>query len=74
MAREQQNLSDLEKVHAEAYRQYLRSLKEGLANLDIDALDVNDLYPSGTTSLLPFPMYCCLSPPVHNQTTKSEDS
>jgi hypothetical protein len=36
--------TSLDHVYAEAYRSYLRSLKEGLANLDIDALDLSDIH------------------------------
>lgn len=31
----------LEQAHAEAYRNYLRSMKEAFANLDVDAVDVS---------------------------------
>jgi len=31
----------LEQAHAEAYRSYLRTLKEAMANLDVDAVDVS---------------------------------
>ena len=36
--------ASLDQVYAEAYRSYLRSLKEGLANLDIDALDLSSVH------------------------------
>ena len=35
--------TDLDQVYAEAYRSYLRSLRDGLANLDIDALDLSGM-------------------------------
>ena len=31
----------LEQAHATAYRSYLRALKEAMANLDVDAVDVS---------------------------------
>jgi hypothetical protein len=36
----------MEQAHAEAYRSYLRSLKESLANLDVDAVDVPSAGPN----------------------------
>lgn len=35
--------TSLDEVYAEAYRSYLRSLRDGLANLDIDALDLTGI-------------------------------
>ena len=43
--------NDLDQVYVEAYRNYLRSLRDGLANIDIDALDLSHVRapaPPGT--------------------------
>lgn len=43
--------TSLDEVFVEAYRSYLRSLRDGLANLDIDALDLSGVRaPSSSAS------------------------
>lgn len=54
--------SPLQKVQADAYRAYLRAVREGLDNIDIDALDVTAM-PAALWQppafCLPFCSYCC---------------
>jgi hypothetical protein len=48
--------SPLEGIQAEAYKAYLKAVRDGLANVDIDALDVT----KGTASPASFPHCFCI--------------
>ena len=46
--------SPLHKIQADAYRAYLKAVREGLDRVDIDALDVRDL----PDALWHYPLFC----------------
>jgi hypothetical protein len=50
--------TELDQVYAEAYRSYLRSLREGLANLDIDALDLSGVRAPASPGTALFSIGC----------------
>jgi hypothetical protein len=60
----------LDKVHAEAYRSYLRSLKEGFSHLDVEALDLSHVrasLPHQNTAMF----CCCMYPTAKNPGSSS---
>lgn len=51
MAASESKSNTLQKAHADAYRAYLRSLKESLAKIDIEAIDLSKAQATKPPSL-----------------------
>lgn len=66
--------TDLDQVYAEAYRSYLRSLRDGLANLDIDALDLSGMRAPTHPGTALFSIGCQASPALFSIGGQSQAS